>query len=101
MRRGRSLGILLCLVALWLAAGLPPAVANDNAGLLTAPDIERKRAELDEATGLSAEVREQVAEQFTKAAERLEAAGIHAMLVGESLLKQSDPGAAAAVLLGR
>ncbi len=74
MRRGRSLGILLCLVALWLAAGLPPAVANDNAGLLTAPDIERKRAELDEATGLSAEVREQVAEQFTKAAERLEAA---------------------------
>jgi indole-3-glycerol phosphate synthase len=33
--------------------------------------------------------------------ERLEAAGIHAMLVGESLLKQSDPGAAAAVLLGR
>jgi indole-3-glycerol phosphate synthase len=33
--------------------------------------------------------------------ERLEAAGINAMLVGESLLKQSDPGAAAAMLLGR
>jgi len=32
--------------------------------------------------------------------ERLEAAGIHAMLVGESLLKQPDPGAAAATLLG-
>jgi indole-3-glycerol phosphate synthase len=31
---------------------------------------------------------------------RLEAAGIHAMLVGESLLKQPDPGAAAAALLG-
>jgi indole-3-glycerol phosphate synthase len=33
--------------------------------------------------------------------ERLEAAGIHAMLVGESLLKQPDPGRAAAALLGR
>jgi indole-3-glycerol phosphate synthase len=33
--------------------------------------------------------------------ERLEAAGIGAMLVGESLLKQPDPGAAAATLLGR
>jgi indole-3-glycerol phosphate synthase len=33
--------------------------------------------------------------------ERLEAAGIQAMLVGESLLKQPDPGAAAAALLGR
>ena len=32
--------------------------------------------------------------------ERLEAAGVHAMLVGESLLKQPDPGAAAATLLG-
>ena len=32
---------------------------------------------------------------------RLEAAGIQAMLVGESLLVQTDPGAAAAVLLGR
>ena len=32
---------------------------------------------------------------------RLEAAGIQAMLVGESLLVQSDPGAAAAALLGR
>jgi indole-3-glycerol phosphate synthase len=32
--------------------------------------------------------------------ERLEAAGISAMLVGESLLKQPDPGAAAAILLG-
>jgi indole-3-glycerol phosphate synthase len=31
---------------------------------------------------------------------RLEAAGIHAMLVGESLLKQPDPGVAAAALLG-
>jgi indole-3-glycerol phosphate synthase len=30
---------------------------------------------------------------------RLEAAGIGAMLVGESLLKQQDPGAAAAALL--
>lgn len=33
--------------------------------------------------------------------ERLEAAGIGAMLVGESLLKSPDPGAAAAALLGR
>jgi indole-3-glycerol phosphate synthase len=33
--------------------------------------------------------------------ERLEAAGIGAMLVGESLLKTADPGAAAAALLGR
>ena len=33
--------------------------------------------------------------------ERLEAAGIGAMLVGESLLKQSDPGHAAAALLGK
>jgi indole-3-glycerol phosphate synthase len=33
--------------------------------------------------------------------ERLEAAGINAMLVGESLLKTPDPGAAAAALLGR
>ena len=33
--------------------------------------------------------------------ERLEAAGIAAMLVGESLLRQPDPGQAAAALLGR
>jgi indole-3-glycerol phosphate synthase len=33
--------------------------------------------------------------------ERLEAAGIYAMLVGESLLVQPDPGKAAAALLGR
>ncbi len=33
--------------------------------------------------------------------ERLEAAGIGAMLVGESLLKQADPGASAAKLLGQ
>jgi indole-3-glycerol phosphate synthase len=33
--------------------------------------------------------------------ERLEAAGIGAMLVGESLLKSPDPGKAAAALLGR
>jgi len=33
--------------------------------------------------------------------ERLEAAGIDAMLVGESLLKTADPGHAAAALLGR
>ena len=33
--------------------------------------------------------------------ERLEAAGIQAMLVGESLLVQQAPGRAAAVLLGR
>jgi indole-3-glycerol phosphate synthase len=32
---------------------------------------------------------------------RLEAAGIAAMLVGESLLRQPDPGQAAAALLGR
>lgn len=32
---------------------------------------------------------------------RLEAAGIAAMLVGESLLNQPDPGQAAAALLGR
>jgi indole-3-glycerol phosphate synthase len=32
--------------------------------------------------------------------ERLEAAGIGAMLVGESLLRQSDPGRAVAALLG-
>jgi indole-3-glycerol phosphate synthase len=33
--------------------------------------------------------------------ERLEQAGIDAMLVGESLLRSPDPGAAAALLLGR
>jgi indole-3-glycerol phosphate synthase len=33
--------------------------------------------------------------------ERLAAAGIGAMLVGESLLRQPDPGRAAAALLGR
>jgi indole-3-glycerol phosphate synthase len=33
--------------------------------------------------------------------ERLEAAGVAAMLVGESLLTQPDPGRAAAALLGR
>jgi indole-3-glycerol phosphate synthase len=33
--------------------------------------------------------------------ERLAAAGIDAMLVGESLLKEPDPGRAAAALLGR
>jgi indole-3-glycerol phosphate synthase len=33
--------------------------------------------------------------------ERLERAGIEAMLVGESLLRTPDPGRAAAVLLGR
>lgn len=33
--------------------------------------------------------------------ERLEAAGIHALLAGESLPVQHDPGAAAAALLGR
>jgi indole-3-glycerol phosphate synthase len=33
--------------------------------------------------------------------ERLQAAGVGAMLVGESLLKSRDPGAAAAALLGR
>ena len=33
--------------------------------------------------------------------ERLERAGIGAMLVGESLLRSADPGAAAALLLGR
>jgi indole-3-glycerol phosphate synthase len=33
--------------------------------------------------------------------ERLEAAGIGAMLVGESLLKSPDPGKAAATLLGK
>ena len=34
-------------------------------------------------------------------AERLAAAGVGAMLVGESLLVQPDPGRAAAALLGR
>jgi indole-3-glycerol phosphate synthase len=33
--------------------------------------------------------------------ERLESAGVDAMLVGESLLKAADPGRAAAELLGR
>jgi indole-3-glycerol phosphate synthase len=33
--------------------------------------------------------------------ERLERAGIGAMLVGESLLRSAEPGAAAAALLGR
>jgi indole-3-glycerol phosphate synthase len=33
--------------------------------------------------------------------ERLEQAGIGAMLVGESLLRSPDPGVAAAALLGR
>jgi indole-3-glycerol phosphate synthase len=33
--------------------------------------------------------------------ERLERAGVGAMLVGESLLRSPDPGVAAAALLGR
>jgi indole-3-glycerol phosphate synthase len=57
------------------------------------------------------ELRDRVPESCTLVAEsgirtredvlRLEAAGIDAMLVGESLLKSADPSAAAAALLGR
>jgi potassium efflux system protein len=36
--------------------------------------IEQKRAELDEAQGLATEIREQIAEHYTKALERIEAA---------------------------
>jgi len=80
MRRSRSFTTICSLVGFWLAGlgwvggGLEPAAASDDASLLTAADIERKRAELDEATTLSAEVREQIAEQFAKATELLEAA---------------------------
>jgi potassium-dependent mechanosensitive channel len=80
MRRSRSSTTICSLVGFWLASlgwvggGLEPAAASDDVSLLTAADIERKRAELDEATTLSAEVREQIAEQFAKATELLEAA---------------------------
>ncbi|NBP80629.1 hypothetical protein EBU58_07895 [bacterium] len=57
------------------------------------------------------ELRDRVPESCTLVAEsgirtredvlRLEAAGIDAMLVGESLLKTADPSAAAAALLGK
>ena len=70
-------------------------------------DLQSMTTDLDTVLRL----REQVPDEVLLVAEsgietradvqRLEAAGIAAMLVGESLLKQPDPGKAAAALLGR
>ena len=70
-------------------------------------DLKSMTTDLDTVLRL----REQVPDEVLLVAEsgiktradvaRLEAAGIAAMLVGESLLKQPDPGQAAATLLGR
>jgi indole-3-glycerol phosphate synthase len=70
-------------------------------------DLKSMTTDLDTVLRL----REQVPDEVLLVAEsgvktradvaRLEAAGIAAMLVGESLLKQPDPGQAAAALLGR
>ena len=70
-------------------------------------DLKSMTTELDTVLRL----REQVPDEVLLVAEsgiktradvaRLEAAGIAAMLVGESLLRQPDPGQAAAALLGR
>jgi len=53
------------------AAEVLPVEAGTHG--ITLAVIERRRAELDEATGLTPEVREQIADQYTKAVERLEA----------------------------
>jgi indole-3-glycerol phosphate synthase len=70
-------------------------------------DLKSMTTDLDTVLRL----REQVPDEVLLVAEsgiktradvaRLEAAGIAAMLVGESLLRQPDPGQAAAALLGR
>ena len=54
------------------AAATAPLLPEPARAGITAADIERLRAELDEAAGLSAEARTQAAEQFAKAIERLE-----------------------------
>jgi indole-3-glycerol phosphate synthase len=70
-------------------------------------DLKTMTTDLDTVLRLREEVPDEVllvAESGIKTradVERLEAAGIAAMLVGESLLKQPDPGKAAALLLGR
>ena len=70
-------------------------------------DLKTMTTDLDTVLRLREEVPDEVllvAESGIKTradVERLEAAGIAAMLVGESLLKQPDPGKAAAALLGR
>ena len=70
-------------------------------------DLKTMTTDLDTVLRLREEVPDEVllvAESGIKTradVERLEAAGIAAMLVGESLLKQPDPGQAAAALLGR
>jgi len=55
------------------AAGEPAAVTT-VAEPVSVAIIERKRAELDEAEGLAAEIRDQIADHYAKALERLEAA---------------------------
>ena len=70
-------------------------------------DLKTMTTDLDTVLRLREEVPDEVllvAESGIKTradVELLEAAGIAAMLVGESLLKQPDPGKAAAMLLGR
>jgi indole-3-glycerol phosphate synthase len=70
-------------------------------------DLKSMTTDLGHVLRLREQVPEEVvlvAESGIKAradVERLEAAGIGAMLVGESLLKHADPGRAAAGLLGR
>ena len=70
-------------------------------------DLQSMTTDLDTVLRLREQVPDEVllvAESGIKTradVQRLEAAGIAAMLVGESLLKQPDPGKAAAALLGR
>jgi indole-3-glycerol phosphate synthase len=70
-------------------------------------DLQTMTTDLDTVLRLREQVPDEVllvAESGIKTradVQRLEAAGIAAMLVGESLLKQPDPGKAAAALLGR
>lgn len=55
----------------WCSAAAPGE--GDVPAAITPAVIERKRAELDEATGLAPDIREQIADQYAKALERLEA----------------------------
>ncbi len=52
----------------------PSPLIEPARGTITVADIERRRLEIAEASGLSPEVHEQIAEQFTKALEHLTAA---------------------------
>ncbi len=88
------------------AVTLESRQTTPDAGALTVADIEHRRAELDEATGLSPETREQVEEQYAKAIERLQAAAefvakteslrAEAARAPEDLVRLSQPAAPSA-----